>query len=364
MVNPAGHHPQEPLRLLVTGAGAPGIAGTLYAIRNNPDERPTHIVAVDIEDRAVGGHLAEAFHVVPPPEDASYLDALTSIGEREGIEVVIPQTTREIAVLSQRRDELRDRGLRVAVASASAVKKANDKHALLECFRQLDLPHPAFRLATTEEDLISQAAALGYPRTPVVVKPPVSNGMRGMRILREDAWDAERFLRDKPSGVEVSLDELLAVLRRGREWPALLVTEYLSGPEYSVDCFRGAAGEVAVPRLRRAIRSGISFDTVVEWRDDIIEFTLAAAEALDLQYAFGFQFKLDDDGVPKVLECNPRVQGTMAASIFAGVNCIWLAVQEALGSRPQIPEPVGGEVRFKRYWGGIAIVDGRSEGAL
>ena len=58
--------------------------------------------------------------------------------------------------------------------------------------------------------------------------------------------------------------------------------------------------------------------------------------------------------MPRVLECNPRVQGTMVASVFGGFNPIWLAVQEALGTPPQ-RAPARRMAVFQRYWGGLGI---------
>jgi carbamoyl-phosphate synthase large subunit len=343
-----------PLRILVTGAGAPGIRGTLYALQQG--DRPVYAVGTDLNEQAVGRHLVDAFYVVPAPESDDYLDTLAAICERESADLVIPQTTREIAVLSRHRDAIEAGGTRVMVSSAEAVETANDKAAVLRTFELLGLPVPAWSTGHNEADLREAAEAFGYPERPVVVKPPVSNGMRGLRILREAAWNTRRFLSEKPSGVEIALDNLLDILRRGDEWPALLVTEYLPGPEYSVDAFRGERFEAAMPRRRDAIRSGISFDTtLLPDRADLVEPTLRAAAHLDLRYAFGFQFKEDADGVPKVLECNPRVQGTMVASVFGGFNAVWLGVREALGEAPDaLPAPLHG-ARFQRYWGGLGL---------
>lgn len=343
-----------PLRLLVTGAGAPGIKGTLHALRRNPDGRAVHVAGVDLDERAVGRYLADAFHPVPVPESPDYLGALRAVCERERIALVLPQTTREIAVLSRHRADLEADGVRVMVSDAGAVQAANDKGAVLRAFERLGLPVPAHRTATTERELVEAAGALGYPERPVVVKPPVSNGMRGLRVLREAAWDARRFLDEKPSGVEIALDDLTRILRRG-DWPPLLVTEFLPGPEYSVDAFRGERLAVALPRRRDRIRSGISFDTtLLPERVDLAEQTLRAAEALGLRYAFGFQFKEDAAGVPKVLECNPRIQGTMAAALFGGFNPIWLGVREALGD-PPTETPALRPATFRRFWGGLGI---------
>ncbi|MGH2639410.1 MAG: ATP-grasp domain-containing protein, partial [Rhabdochlamydiaceae bacterium] len=148
---------------------------------------------------------------------------------------------------------------------------------------------------------------------------------------------------------------------RGEAFPELLVTEFLPGEEYTVDAFRGSKVSVAIPRQRKQIVNGISFRTTLEYRKDVIEYSLKMAESLDLRYAFGFQFKLDRNRVPKILECNPRVQGTMVASIFSGVNVIWLSVREAIG------EPVGSipkkleESEFYRFWGGLGISGGKRE---
>ena len=122
---------------------------------------------------------------------------------------------------------------------------------------------------------------------------------------------------------------------------------------------RGERLAVAMPRRRDTIRSGISFETMLlPDRADLAAPTLRAAEHLGLRYAFGFQFKEDTDGVPRVLECNPRVQGTMVASVFGGVNPVWLAVQELLGEPPaELPAPPRAAT-FRRYWGGLGIRDG------
>lgn len=341
--------------VLVTGAGAPGIRGTIYALRQNPDHAAVALIGVDVLPDVVGRLLVDRFHQVPPPEDAGYVEALAAICRREAVDLVIPQTTRETAILAPVKDALLREGIRIMVSDAPAIEVANNKWRLLEACRTLGLPVAQCRLARSETDLVRYAHELGYPGQPVVVKPPVSNGMRGVRVLKECAWDARRFLTDKPSGLEISLADLTGILRRGDQWPELLVMEYLPGPEYSVDAFRGEHVAIAVPRIRRSIRSGISFDTEVEFHDDISQYTLTAASHVGLRYAFGFQFKLDGQGTPKCLEANPRVQGTMVASVFAGVNVIWLGVKELLGeSVSDLPGPLRA-ARFYRYWGGVGV---------
>src|SRR5438874_1423823 len=228
------------IRILVTGAGAPGLAGTLYALRKNPDGRAVRVIGVDIDAAAVGRFLVDEFSQVPAPEDPNYVYELLRICRERSVAIVLPQTTREIVRLSQCTELLKREGVRVMVSDSSAIEVANNKWTLMEKFRELGLPRPGARLSHSEDELVSFVREFGYPKCPVVVKPPVSNGMRGVRILQSEPWDVARFLAEKPVGLEISLEELLRILRRGPGWPELIVMEYLPGPEYTVDAFIGS----------------------------------------------------------------------------------------------------------------------------
>ena len=115
-----------------------------------------------------------------------------------------------------------------------------------------------------------------------------------------------------------------------------------------------------IPRIRESIRSGISFEVRVDMRQDLIGWSEKLAKSLNLEFCFGFQFKLDNKGIPKILESNPRVQGTMIASTFAGFNMIYFAIKSALGEKINPKFTINDGVRFIRYWGGVGIHNEKS----
>lgn len=349
----------SPLTVLVTGAGAPGIAGTIHALKHNPNNIPIRIVAVDMREEAVGKYLADTFYVVPSAQDPAFISVLLEIVKKEYVDVILPQVTLELLPLTQNREQFESVGAKVVVSSYSAIQKANSKLQVMRAAEQIGVPYPQYQMTTSEQELIRAVNSFNYPAAKVVVKPPVSRGMRGFRIISAQPWDVKRFLEEKPSEVEISLEELIAILRRG-SWPELIVSEYLPGAEYTVDVFRGRYLKVAIPRRRVQIRSGITFQSLTELRNDLIEYSFALAEYLDLRYCFGFQFKCGEDGTPKILECNPRVQGTMVAGVFAGFNLIYYAIKEAIGEPPDsfASRDLRDGLRFLRYWGGIAVYEG------
>lgn len=346
------------ITIMITGAGAPGTRGTLYSLRANGTGIRPRVVGVDLRSDSAGRYLCDAFYTVPAPESPDYIARLLDVAKQADATVLLPQTTREIAVIAPVREAIEAHGIRAVIASPEAIRRSNDKSEVLKTFERLGLPFADYRVARSENELCAYAHDLGYPEISVAVKPPVSNGMRGFRVLTETPWTAARFFAEKPSGADISLAALVRILRTAETWPAMLVMEYLPGPEYSVDAFVGSQHQVAIPRLREQIRSGISFVTQCEMRTDLCQYTLAAAHDLALRYAFGFQYKLDRAGVPKVLECNPRVQGTMVASTFSGANVIWMAVSEALG-RPPLSTELSDihPTRFYRFWGGLGVVN-------
>ncbi|MDG6995870.1 MAG: ATP-grasp domain-containing protein [Nitrososphaerota archaeon] len=347
------------VNVLITGVGAPGTTGTLYALKNNPDGEEVNIFGTDIKENPVGKYFVSRFYKISAPEDQEYIERLNSICSENSIDVVIPQTTRETSVLSKSKESVE---CKVVVTGQDSVDIANNKFELMKRCENIGVPCPRYYKVHALADLIDRAEEFGYPAKSVVVKPPVSFGSRGLRILKEyNSWSIRRFLSEKPSPIEMTLDDFSKIFTKDKhvDFPEMLVTEYLPGKEYSVDVFRGEKASVAIPRLRAEIVNGISFKAISDYRNDLIEYSLKISNHLNLKYAFGFQFKLDYSDTPKILECNPRVQGTMVASVFSGVNVIWLAVKEAIGQTvDKIPTPQSFE--FLRYWGGIGVTSDNS----
>ena len=341
--------------MLLTGVGAPGTRGTIYALKKNSDKVKIRLVGTDLKPDTIGRLWVDTFHKVPPPESEEYIDEINRICKEDHVDVILPQTTRETQAFSQ---DLSKVSTPVTVSGWDAIKRANNKFELMKACEKLGIPCPKFHLVWALADLIDRAEELGYPDKAVVVKPPVSFGSRGFRVLRENtSWTIRRFLSEKPTSTEITLDELSKILTRDKhvDFPQLLVTEFLPGKEYSVDAFAGRNVSIAIPRIRKEIVNGISFVTSLEYRKDITEYTLKTAAELGLRFAFGFQFKLDYSDVPKMLECNPRVQGTMVASVFSGANVIWMSVMEALGEPPTYaPSKLRGS-EFYRFWGGVGV---------
>ncbi|WP_411967230.1 ATP-grasp domain-containing protein [Haloferax sp. YSSS75] len=338
------------ITVLITGCGAPGTIGTIWSLNQNKDNRSIRTIGTDVRDEQPGRFVCDEFHKVPPADSPNFVDELLSICDSEDVDVVLPQVTAELQHLSESRDRFASVGTEIAISNKQSVEQANSKKRLTDLCGQLGIPSPDNQIVRTWSQLRKAASSLGYPENPVVVKPPISNGQRGFRIITEDMENQHRFYEKKPDGTKISMQQLHAVL--GDSFPELLVMEYLPGEELSVDVFRNEDQTVPIPRSRDRVRSGISFQTTIKRDTEIISYVQDLSEEIDLQYVFGFQFKRREDGTPVILECNPRIQGTMVASTVAGSNLIYAAVKEAIGET-QLEFGTNWGSKFYRYWGGI-----------
>lgn len=340
------------LTVLVTGCGAPGTIGTLWSLQRQSDDRTLRTVGTDIRKEQPGRFACNSFYTVPPANGDGFVDEMVSICESEAVDVVLPQVTVELPVLAASSSRFEDVGTTVALSSEPVIASANNTESVIEACNRLGIPTPETISVTTWSDLTDAADQLGFPDSPFVVKPPVSNGQRGFRLVEDGENRKKAFYDEKPEGGKTTMDRLHSVL--GDSFPRLLVMEYLPGEEFTVDAFRYGSKSVAVPRSRDRIRSGISFRTSVVKEVDLIDRVETLADAIGLEYAFGFQFKRANDGTLKILECNPRVQGTMVTATLAGSNVIDAAVKAAVGE-PIPPFDTDWNTKFYRYWGGIGV---------
>lgn len=342
---------KETITILVTGAGAPGIQGTIYALRNNYDRRNLFIIGTDMNELSIGKYLCDDFHVIAPVrQQEQYLADIKAICVQKGVDILIPQNTAELPVLALRKEEFAQCGVQILVSGFQAIETANNKYKLFQIAAENQLPVASCTLVSDFHSLQEAASQLGWPHNRVVVKPPVANGSRGIRIIAEEMNRKRLFYEEKPNHLFTTMNELHAIL--GDDFPELIVMEYLPGDEYTVDVFRAAGHFTAIPRKRLQIKSGITFAASLEKNDFLIRYSRQLAEAVDLQFCFGFQYKLDKDNRPLLLESNPRVQGTMVMSVLANANIIYDAIKIALGEEIREKE-INWDCKLLRYWGAI-----------
>lgn len=337
----------------MTGAGAPGAAGILKCLAM---ERSFHVIAADANSNAYGRYLAKpplaaGFETVPPADDPSFAATVLSLCKKRNIHIILPLVTRELVPLAAYKKEFEAAGIRIPISPAASLEIANNKSRLYEFLQWRGIAVPGFKVAETVEQFTAAVKELGYPGKAVCFKPSVSNGSRGFRIISEQVNEPDLLFNHKPSSVYMSFSEAVRILSSG-SFPELLVSEYLPGEEYSVDCL-AAYGEalLIVPRLRKRMVSGISTEGEFVKEESIMAYCSQIIRELQLHGNIGIQVKRSAEGRFLLLEINPRVQGSIAAGTGAGINLPVLAIKKELGLPvPENELTVKWGTKFSKYW--------------
>ncbi len=231
-----------------------------------------------------------------------------------------------IFVFSKAKKLFERNGIKVQVSDFEQLNIANNKYNLMKFCKENNIPYPEFYVVKSIEEFEEKAKELGYPEKKICFKPPVSNGLRGFRVIDDSNDKMYNLINEKPNNVYIGYDEFLQIARDANYFPELLLMEYLSGEEYSIDVLVDNGKCLAViPRSRDKIKMGISFvGTTIKDRE-IIKYSKDLVEKLKLNGNIGLQFKRDINEVPKIIESNPRVQGTIVLCTASGI--IWYIIR-------------------------------------
>lgn len=154
---------------------------------------------------------------------------------------------------------------------------------------------------------------------PVFVKPDVGYGSRGAKKISTEA-ELKVHMKDNPQSI---------------------ICEYLSGNEYTVDCFTDFNGNLTVvkPRERCRIMNGISVNTkpMVD-NGEFKDFAYKINNKINFNGAWFFQVKRDETGELTLLEIASRFGGSSSLFRAKGINFALMSLYNAFGTPVSVIE--------------------------
>ena len=335
------------MKVMITGAGAPGGSAAIKGLRD-----AGHVVtSVDIDSAAVGRHFSNNFETISPAFSGKFIYSLLNAALKHQVECIIPLVTNELIALSENLETFQKNNIEVIVSDNHNLKIANNKLLCYEILSSLSLAVPKFQRVEKIVDLKKQVIELGYPNFPVVIKPSCSNGSRGVRIFDPDIDFYKEVFLKKPGSLRCNIDQYILNLKQVPGLPELVITEFLPGEEVTVDaiCKNGSV-RIFLLRRRNKIRSGISVAGQFFFDQNIYDNVVKFCAKLKLNGPIGLQFKKSVEGFYKLIEINPRVQGTSGAANGLNLNFYDLVLTNHFndsGAKKYINKK---ELNFERFY--------------
>lgn len=297
-------HQGERHTILVTGAAGPAGRTLGAQLARRPDAARRRVVGVDLSPAPVPGY--DAVEPVPAAADPAYDAATLDLVARLRPRLVVPTVSEELprlAVLAR----AAGLGDAVVLSAPGPTSVAGDKLLTMWALERQGVAVPRYLPA---DALGSAAEALAWGDGPVVVKPRVSRGGRGVHVVEDP---------DDPGWA--SLDA---------SW---VVQAFAPGTEYSPQVYRSPAdGACTVVVLEKTGRKEgrVGNATTVERLpagavDDVAKLAARTAEALDLVGPLDMDVRRLADGTPVVLEVNARFGAVSAGApeLLDAVLDVW-----------------------------------------
>lgn len=219
-------------------------------------------------------------------------------------------------------DKLAQHGVKILGTSLEDLNRAEDRKEFEALLREIAVPQPQGKTATSPKEALENAREIGYP---VVVRPSYVLGGRAMEIVDNDQ-ELENYMTQ--------------AVKASPEHP-VLVDRYLTGKEIEVDAI--SDGEtVVIPGIMEHIeRAGVhSGDSIAVYppqtltQDEINtleDYTIKLAKGLNIKGLINIQFVIAHDGV-YVLEVNPRSSRTVPfLSKITDIQMAQLAMRAIMG---------------------------------
>jgi carbamoyl-phosphate synthase large subunit len=336
-------------KILMTGAGAPGGPGIYKALNAT---KSFEVFTCDMNPLSTGILLnKERSFIIPAANDSDFIDTILELCLKNNISLILPLVTMELFKFSKHRKLFESNGIKVLVSDYKTLDILNNKAKILTHLKNSSLAHPKFSIATSADSLIKAIKKLGYPNNPVVIKPSIGNGSRGIRVLDPNVNGYDLLFNHKPNSIYSSLDAVIESIGNN-QIPEMVVSEYLPGDELTIDTIieSGKIVEFMI-RTRVLMRSGISIAGRFIDNEEVKEYISNIIYSLDISTFrgnVGFQVKQSESGEYLLLESNPRIQGTSVSAIGCGVNLPSIAVDAALGNNFNYTKKKN--IYFSRYY--------------
>lgn len=280
-------------------------------------------LAVDTADRtrftpsAFSKYCTGALVHPDPTEDreAYHLWMLQTLRKKR-YDLLIPSDDHALEFALHHRDEVTAL-TQCLLPPKESYDQASDKYLTMCLAKLAGVPHPETLWPQDAEEVEQVAPTLRYP---VVVKPRKSSGSRGIRIVH-------------------SASELVTVYRQTEaEYPRPMIQEFIpAGERFDVCLLYNRAGALRASFVQKELRHypvDIGPSTAQEsvWMPELVEQSVALLAQLPWQGVVEVEFMRDPrDGVPKLMEINPRFWNSLEMAVQAGVDFPHLLYQAALG---------------------------------
>jgi len=319
--------------------GFSSLYNVLSLIREGDVGQKMRLVCSHTNAEFVGFAAADESFVEPVlQEDEDYLDWCLEFCGSQKIDLFNP--ARRAALITKNASKFSAIGTQIySVCPAEFLSVIDNKARFYEYCEQYDFPIPEYQAVTNAKQFDEAYSTLRNRHPLVCFKPTISVFGLGFRLVCEKGFEISRLLNGEV--YQIGLEHSRLIFSEQESFRELMVMQYLEGKERSVDCLADNGKLIRyVIRRKSGSAGGIQ---LIEDNTDIGAITERLVSLFQLNGLFNVQFR-DSNGIPYLLEINPRMSGGLHFTAFSGLNLPYWGMASALSlcRQEDIPKPLTG----------------------
>lgn len=281
------------------------------------------LIGADMSASAPALTACDIACVLPSVFDPGYLDAVQKIVRDHGVNMVFSANDLEIELLARHREALEsESGAVFYVPPVETAEIGADKWRTAEFARSCGVRSPATFLSVATA---MEAVRGGEVSFPLIVKPRWGSGSIGIFTVED-----ERELATAFGECEAAVSR--SILKPLGTSDAVLVQEFIAGPEYGVDLLYGRDQRLLgfAARRKLSMRAGETDKAMTVSSEPFRQAVQRLAADLPHRGNLDCDF-LERDGEIYLLELNPRFGGGYPFTHSAGANHVAMLIDDFRG---------------------------------
>jgi carbamoyl-phosphate synthase large subunit len=306
--------------ILITGIGGDIAQSVAKIIRLNFPKYK--LIGTDTHQQHGGSLFVDVVHNLPAAKSGDYLSRLSELINVENVNVVLPMSEPELAVIGGLIKERPD--ITWLTSGEKVINVGLDKLATINALRDLDIPVP-WTISINN----------GLPQKyPCILKSRFGSGSRSV----------------------FTVDSEMDAIYLSKRNPDSIYQELLEPADKEVTCavYRNAEGEVSTLQMLRKLAGGFTGWAIVINDREINEMCEKIAIGLDLQGSMNVQLRLTLQG-PRIFEINPRFSSTVLMRHELGFTDVVWTLDESQNIRIKFPSIEPGKIIVRTQ--GAAVIN-------
>lgn len=316
-------------------------------LQNNEDGVKVHVYSCNMDETKLPPKgCTDGDFQVPPISNIHYRECLDDICFRHHVNIIIPTVTAELEYMADAASDFERYGIKVSISPSETIKVANDKIALQQRYKNL-MPLQLVPNDFSEALSFSKWLPKG---SKMCCKLSNHAGGNGFAIIDDSKAVDPSYFNRYATDRYISMRDLQQILENRHD---VLLQEYVEGYDYSV-CVLANYGIVShiVGIAGKVMSYGAIMNGEIEYNADAYKIAEDITRELEIDGNACFDFRIDKNGKPTLLEINPRVSASLPFVRAAGINMLYLRCKNLLGDFSNLEKayPIKYGLKMRKYY--------------